>query len=94
MTQDEATELALDAFRHEMKAAETITELFGDYDEEVAKEAMQEAFVALMENVESEQRANSVATVMETFAKQLESEEMMNTVIKVAERSEYLQVQG
>jgi uncharacterized protein YcbK (DUF882 family) len=94
MTQDEATELALDAFKYEMKAAETITELFGDYDEEMAKEAMQEAFVALMENVDSEERANSVATVMETFAKQLESEEMMNTVIEVAKRSEHLEVQG
>jgi len=93
MKQDEATELALDAFKHEMKAAEKITDLFTAYERDVGEEAMQEAFVALMENVEEEQRAESVATVMETFARQLESEEMMRTVVEVGKRSEYLEVQ-
>lgn len=93
MSQDEATELALDAFKYEMKAAEQITELFSENGRDVGEEAMQEAFVALMGNVEGERKAESVATVMETFARQLQSQEMMETVVEVGRQSEYLEVE-
>jgi len=85
--------LARDVFRHELKAGEKVRRLFSEFDESDGEDAMILAFEELMDNVDSEQNAQSIASLMERFARQMGSKEMLEVVVSRAEQSEHLEVE-
>ena len=89
----EPVKLATEAFRHEMKAGEKIKLLFQENGKEVGEQAMEEAFRSIMSNVETKGRAEGVVSVMDTFATQMQSENLMRAVLEVADESPYLELE-
>jgi len=92
MSEKNRSELALSIFKHEMKAAEATSELFGANSQDEAEEAVAEAFDKVMSNADSERKAESAVSVIQMLAQQLDSEILMRRTIKTAEQSEYLTV--
>jgi len=88
MSDKEATELANDVFKHELKASEKITQLFGQYEPEVAEQGMIDSFDVLMENIESPRRAQKAIMLLQTLAQRLESETLLQRAVDEAESNE------
>lgn len=92
MSEDSAREIADDVFRHELKASEKMTQLFGEYDPEVAEQGMIESFDNLMGNIETSRRAQKAIMLMQTLAQRLESEALLERAIHEAENNEMVEI--
>ena len=91
MSDDTPRELADDVFRHELKASEKMTQLFGRFEVAEAEEGMIESFDTLMDNIESPQRAQKAIMLMQTLAQRLESETLLERAIQEAENNELVE---
>jgi len=92
MGDESARDIADDVFRHELKASEKMTTLFGERDPADAEDAMLESFDALMANVQSPQRAQKAIMLMQTLAQRLESEALLERAIHEAETNEMVDI--
>jgi hypothetical protein len=88
MSEDtQPVDLAVEVFRHELKAGESIKQLFSEFSEEEATDSMCSAFEQIMENIDDPKKAESTVGVMELFARQMDSEKMMRSAIDIADNS-------
>lgn len=91
MSDKEATELANEVFKHELKASEKITQLFGQHEPEEAEQGMIDSFDALMENIESPRRAQKAIMLLQTLAQRLESETLLQRAVDEAESNDMVE---
>jgi len=85
MSDKNAKQIADEVFRHELKASEKMTQLFGEFDTDDAEMGMVESFDNLMENIDSPRRAQKAIMLMQTLAQKLESERLLERAIEEAE---------
>lgn len=89
---EEPVDVALDIFKHEMKAAEKIQSLFTDLPEEDAIDSMVSGYLTVMDNVDDSDKAESVVGLMVQFAEQMQSEKMMRAALEKADESELVEI--
>lgn len=93
MAEDDAVELADDVFRFELKANRKVDELFEEYGEDEAVDAMIESFKTIMENSDNAITKGKAVRLMRTFAQGATSDRMDNVALKVAKKDPDLQIQ-
>lgn len=91
--ENEASELADDIFRHELKASEKMGELFTKHEAEEAEKQLIASFVAVASKIDDPERLQRLVRLAEGVGQRLGSERMVEKAYEVAEKSEILEVE-
>ena len=85
MSDETPRDVAQDVFRHNLKASEKTRELFTDYSQEQAEEALMAEFDELMGKIGNEQQAEDAAMLLERLARGIQSQRLVEVVMQEAE---------
>jgi hypothetical protein len=90
----EAMSLALEIFRHELKASEKMTDLFTDFEGGEAEDGIIKAFDRMVDNMEDPDRIRKVVVLTSQMGQGLSSERIVKAAMKVADEHPDLELEG
>lgn len=93
MSDETSQDIAQDVFRHNLKASEKTRELFIEFPQEEAEDALLSEFDELMGKINNEQQAEDAAMLMQRLAQGLESQRLAQAVMQEADENPLLVVE-
>lgn len=93
MSEKDPKDMAREVYKFELKAGETMNELFTEFDPEHGEEAMLEVFDELSNSIEDQDRLKKLVILTDNFGRTLGSQRLVQRANREAKENDKLVMQ-